>query len=559
MEPILPLIKLSADCDEYIFEYIHEYQNFLDVIINPTCKEINDDNYNQKINHTANYMFNVIGYGVFVSIKNNKVFVFQPFANIFKTKSGTENLTEEEMDTFTNEKLKMLKLNENLRKYHTITQNKEQWGFSDCIFFYWDKWWKDIELYLNIYFDMLTTICKHAQDNKKKIQDTHFFLNLFDQPVAFKKTCDQYINQEIVCDKNELSESSPFIQIFSGSTSDLHYDSCMIYADAWEVASQKKFGNSCRDWYFNKESQVNNQWEQKNNMITFRGRNSSCYPNDEDKNDRLKVINIIKSVETTIQKDIGLSGVIQQTLYVDGKLITSDTEKVKKIVGEFISPKSMIEQSNSKFIVDIDGYVTPWRLVFELSYGSVILLFKSKYKSWFYDKLIHLENIYIIDVPNNENLSDDISKALNFFSENDAECQKIANGAKLLFKDLTNIDNLSMYMIENLNAATHPLSVVTLKSIDPYTQKLIEQIKLLQAQLASQRQPLTLQPDVMRNMGSGDPLEQYPPDILKSHKFSSGNPGGGTLKRRKQTRKQKRRNRNRNRNTKVRRRTSVRF
>ena len=450
MQSILPILKEHSNCIEYTFNYIHDYDVFIKDIINPIIKS--EPDIQTKLLNTSNHMFNVVGYGVFVSIKDRKIFTFQPFANTSKPKPGTDELNDTDLSTFTQHKIETLNIKDELKDYHTITQNRNQWVFSDCIFFYWENWWKDIELYLNIYYDMLITTCEYANKNTSlQFNDTHFFINLFDQPVAFKKDCDRYIQHDIICSNNKVRESSPFIKIFSGSTTENHYDSCMVYADAWEVATQKKFGKSCRDWYFNKQKEVTTNWESKKNMITFRGRNSSCYPNDENKNDRLKVIKILKDVETSIEKDIGLSGVVEQTLYVDGKLITSDKQKIKNIVGEFISPKTMIEQSKSKFIVDIDGYVTPWRLVFELSYCSVILLFKSKYTSWFYDKLKHLENIYIIDTNENKNIVADINTAVNLFSNDDESCKRMATGAGELFKYLSNVDNLSKYMIDAIN------------------------------------------------------------------------------------------------------------
>jgi hypothetical protein len=453
---ILPTLK-NTTCIEYNFNYIHDYDDFLKNIINPISSTIDSsDDVKTKLLNTADYMFNVVGYGVFVSIKDNKVSIFQPFANIYKTKPGSETLTKKDLETFTDKKLIDLELvpptkPSHTKPYHTITQNNKQWGFSDCIFFFWNDWWKDIELYLNIYFHMLTTICSYAQEKEQNIVDTFFFINLFDQPVAVKKKCRQYINQDTACKGQAPLDTSPFIQIFSGATSDLHFDTCMVYADAWEIATQQKFHSSCRDWYFEKDKKINKDWGKKNNMITFRGRNSSCYPNDEEKNDRLKVIKAIKKASTDIEKDIGLSGVIEQTIYLDGKLITSEKAEIKKIVGDFSSVKSMEDQSNSKFIVDIDGYVTPWRLVFELSYCSVILLFKSKYRSWFYDKLIHLENIYIIDMQDTSNFEKNIDKALTFFLTNDDKCRDIGKKAGELFKELSSKDKLSEYMIGAIN------------------------------------------------------------------------------------------------------------
>jgi hypothetical protein len=450
---ILPTLKKNTICIEYNFNHIHDYDDFLKNIINPISSTIDSsDDVKRKLLNSAHYMFNVVGYGVFVSIKDNKVSIFQPFANIYKTKPGSETLTTEDLETFTNKKLTNLGLEPHTKPYHTITQNNKQWVFSDCIFFYWNDWWKDIELYLNIYFHMLTTICSYAQEKEQNIVDTFFFINLFDQPVAIKKNCRQYINQDIACKDKDPLDTSPFIQIFSGATSDLHFDTCMVYADAWEVATQEKFDNSCRDWYFDKDKLINKDWDKKDNIITFRGRNSSCYPNDEEKNDRLKVIKAIKKARTDIKKDVGLSGVIEQTIYLDGKLITSEKAEIKKIVGDFASSKLMEQQSNSKFIVGIDGYVTPWRLVFELSYRSVILLFKSKYRSWFYDKLKHLENIYIIDMQDTSNFEKNIDDALTFFSTKDDECRAIATKAGELFEELSNKDKLSAYMIGAINS-----------------------------------------------------------------------------------------------------------
>ncbi len=449
---ILPTLKKNTICTEYNFNHIHDYDDFLKNIIYPISSTIDSSDVKTKLLNSADYMFNVVGYGVFVSIKDNKVSIFQPFANIYKTKPGSETLRTEDLEPFINEKLKNLELEPHNKPYHTITQNNKQWVFSDCIFFYWNDWWKDIELYLNIYFDMLTTICSYARENKQNIVDTYFFINLFDQPVAVKKECRQYINQDTACKDKARLDTSPFIQIFSGATSDLHFDTCMVYADAWEVATQQKFGTSCRDLYFEKDKKINKDWDKKNNTITFRGRNSSCYPNDEEKNDRLKVIKAIKKASTNIEKDVGLSDVIEQTIYLDGKLITSEKAEIKKIVEDFASSKPMEKQSNSKFIVGIDGYVTPWRLVFELSYRSVILLFKSKYRSWFYDKLIHKENIYKIDMQDTSNFEKNIEEALTFFSTNDDKCRAIATKAGELFEELSNKDNLSEYMIGAINS-----------------------------------------------------------------------------------------------------------
>ena len=147
-------------------------------------------------------------------------------------------------------------------------------------------------------------------------------------------------------------------------------------------------------------------------------------------------------------------------------------------------------------------------------------------------------------------------------------------------------------------------SMLTLKSSDPNTQQLINQVNALQAQLAAApsqplalpaaqgqlAQPLALPPApgqlplnrqwkqmlgetsadllarrkllreeasaAMKSQNTDNPVGQFDEATLAAARVNKYNsPGGGTLKRKKRTRKQKRKNKN----TKVKRRTSVRY
>ena len=110
----------------------------------------------------------------------------------------------------------------------------------------------------------------------------------------------------------------------------------------------------------------------------------------------------------------------------------------------------MIDQSNYKYILDIDGFVTPWRLCFELSYNSCIILFLSKYYSWFYDKLEHMKNVYIIDV-NSKTLEKDIYDCLLLLQKNDNIGEKIANGSLKLYNEIMNMKYVKKYMCNLLS------------------------------------------------------------------------------------------------------------
>ena len=110
----------------------------------------------------------------------------------------------------------------------------------------------------------------------------------------------------------------------------------------------------------------------------------------------------------------------------------------------------MVEQANSKYILNIDGYVTAWRLSCELSYNSCIILVYSKYYSWFDNKLVHMKNIYKINAES-PTLQDDLRKAINMFAKNDAIGEKIAKGAKKLYDEIMNVEYITKYMTNLLS------------------------------------------------------------------------------------------------------------
>ena len=110
----------------------------------------------------------------------------------------------------------------------------------------------------------------------------------------------------------------------------------------------------------------------------------------------------------------------------------------------------MYQQSNCKYILDIDGHANPWRLCFELCYNSCIILILSNYVSWFYDKLKHMKNVYIIDV-NSSHLEKDVYKCLTLLGKNDKIGKKIAEGGSELYNEIMNYKHVKKYMVSLLS------------------------------------------------------------------------------------------------------------
>ena len=444
-ERIPYLLKNTDNCFKYKLSYIHAVEDYNDII--RSFKPLMHPTHYTRLTNTSRFIFDTIGYGIFVFIQNGKIHTFQPFANIYQTKPNTNKITTKQMNDLYKNKVTDLHILKQ-KFYHKIVKERKEWVISGCNFFYWDDWWKDLELYIHIYFDMLSrTISGNVT--------TCFFINLFDLPILNKEECMRFIsNYDATIPIHQY-----FLPVLSACTTEYHLDDLIVYPDAWELVSQRVFGNECRDLYYNKDHLLTKQWNEKKNKIIFRGRNTSCYPNNFNKNIRLKTSNIINEIieshTINIDIDIGITDVTTNTLYTDDELVYSKPDKIFQQI-ERKKGVSMIDQSKNKYILDMDGFVTPWRLCFELSYNSCILLIRSHYNSWFYDELKHNENIYMIN--QYADVKEELTTALLHFSTHDDDAERIANGSLELYKKIINIDYITAYMMSKVTSPLYNIS-----------------------------------------------------------------------------------------------------
>jgi len=411
-------------------KYIHNYNDFTDIIINP-FKKIVREKYVTHFIDTADLIFKNVGFGAFVFILNGNIHTFEVFANTSHIKPGSKKFTK-----------RIIK-----GMYKKTVKSIKKWSFSNCMINNNQRWWKVNKPYFSIYFDMLKICLKNSNIT------TLFFLNLLDYPVLYNRKCRQNISHDVLCGNNNKQENT-YIPVLSGATTKNHYDKCIVYADAWELITQKKTGDLCNNRY-KKTNKINTNWDTKMDALIFRGKNNSCYPNDFKYNDRLKTlkaINTIKKKENlTLRIDVGLNGVTMKNTYTN-KLHISDKDYILKKLGEhdFKEAVPMDKQSNYKYILDIDGYVTPWRICYELQYNSCLLIVRSEYYSWFDDKLQHMKNAYILDV-NDVDFETNLEKALFFLQNNSKICEKMANKALKLYNKIMNLDYVKKYMVSLLS------------------------------------------------------------------------------------------------------------
>lgn len=399
----------------------------------------------ESVKNTMEYMFNQMKKGILVGIKNNKLAIFLPFSNHNYT---NDFYTELYFDDKDKKNLEIYKKNPNnmdikrklentlkyyLSKYKLNSKNiifdRKKWVANDCFFRYENYEGDKSEA---LYEDFLTELCIN-----RDLPDCIFFLNLRDHPMlninlknSYTSIIDRKLNEQYIHDK--------YAPILSPGGSIETADICMCTQDDWERVSKKIYPDSCKNGYLKNIDIID--WDKKINKAVFRGSATGCGINLDD-NVRIKATNLSEKYPE----------------YLDAG-ITTFNRKLKKNLGEplkIIDQKltlnkanfmSLEEKSKYKYILNLDGHVSAFRLGHELSFGSVVLIPKSKYYLWF----SHLLEPFVHYVPIKQDLSDLIEQ-IKWCINNDKECIKIASNALNFYKKYLEKDGVFDYMQKILN------------------------------------------------------------------------------------------------------------
>lgn len=384
----------------------------------------------ESIKNTMDYMFNKMKKGVLVGIKNNKLVLFLPFS---KENYLNDNFTELYFDEYDKKDLENYKKNptrelkkklENtvkkyMYKYKLNTNNiyfdREKWVANDCFFRNENYEGDKSEA---AYEDFLREICKNRQ-----ISDCIFIMNLRDHPMLHKELKDSYTN---LVDKDlpEKYKHKLWTPILSQGGSKDNADICLVTTDDWSRISQNYYPDDCANGYTQDINLC--PWEDKIEKAVFRGSATGC--SIDETNVRIKAANLSKEYPEYL--DAGITSLNRKLKKNKGKPIEIINPQIIKNRVGFMK---LNEKIRYKYILNLEGHVSAFRLGYEFSLGSVILLADSKYYLWF----SYLLKPYEHYIPIKEDLSDLIEK-IKWCRESDKECKKIAeNGIKFYNKYLT--------------------------------------------------------------------------------------------------------------------------
>jgi hypothetical protein len=440
-DPTNGRIDINVNLKNNIYSNVNLYTDVWYKYINLNC---------DSVDNTFKYMFNKFKKGIFVKIKNGKLAVFLPFSKY--------NFRNEWFYTIDMSIKEILSLYEKLSiqqgyKFNPkkINTHIDNWYCNNCLI---RNEFPINESDTNIpeLKDMLLTLC-----NEREIPDMEFFINKRDFPVLSRDGTEAY--DDIFGESVPLLSHNyeKYLPILSMVTTTNNADIVIPTSDDWAMISRSegKYFASNYDRTFSTDNHI--AWEDKIPTAIFRG-SSTGRGVTVDTNPRLKLVKMSHDLKynNSDEKIPLLDAKITswnnrpRKLKNNKKLQIIDIENVgfKVSSSDFLTPK---QQSCYKYLINVDGHVSAYRLSLELSFGCCLLIVKSKYKMWFTDMLKE----YIHYVPVNEDLSNLIQQ-IKWCRDNDEKCKQIS-----------------------INALEFSKKYISKGSILDYLQKILHEIKIV--------------------------------------------------------------------------------
>ena len=388
------------------------------------------------IKNTLSYLMNKMKKGILVCIKNNKLVVFLPFSKHNYKNDYYEELYFDENDKKilqeykkTKDKNLLIKLEKNVEYYYKknhlnlkeIELDRTKWLANDCFFndknYEGDKEEATFE-------DFFNELCKN-----REIPDCIFFINLRDHPVLNRSLknsntsiIDKPLEQEYI--------NNEYCPILSVGASIENADIPMITQDDLKRINKKIYPDDCKNGYIN--DTVTIDWDKKYSKAVFRGSATGCGIGDD--NVRIKASKISSKYPDLLDAGVvSFNRKIKKSLGKPLQIIVPDIKKANFM--------TLDEKAKYKYILNLDGHVSAFRLGHEFSLKSLILIPDSKFYLWFYFILKPHEHY----IPIKEDLSDLIEK-IKWCKNNDEQCKKIANNGYEFYKKYLERDGVFDYM-----------------------------------------------------------------------------------------------------------------
>lgn len=273
---------------------------------------------------------------------------------------------------------------------------------------------------------------------QRNLPDIEFFVNRRDFPL-FKKNKTEPYEYIFGTDTKLLShEYDSYSPILSFATSQKYSDILSPTYEDWARVvyqdSKQLINPECKTYPIISST----PWNRKIKKAIFRGATTGS-GTTVDTNKRLKAFEIGKTYESL---DVGITKWNLRPRKLKGTKQLSTIIRDSYPISNYLT---LQEQSKYAYILSIEGHVAAYRLSYELSSGSVILLVESEWKLWFMKWLIP----WVHYVPVSGNMSDLISR-IEWCKTNYDKCKTIAKNALEFYNTKLNSQAVLDYIQETL-------------------------------------------------------------------------------------------------------------
>lgn len=383
--------------------------------------------------NTLRYMFHKFRSGYYLSIKNNKVVEFTPFYNL-----DFKNNWYQLLDT-------------SLIPKNKIYPDGSKWMATNSMVHLENRYFSDqkysIDTFLEV-VNMFISVC-----NKKTVPDIDIFVNVKDFPLLKVDKTEPFHHIYNSKDYPLTTYSyDRYYPVLSFNTSDNFLDIPIPTNHEWWFITGSYFKSRCLNDYLNGAIQL--EWSKKKPTAVFRGKATGAGVFIKN-NPRLKAARLDKLWSEDINKrgllDAGITSFPNRykTYYGDRKVYYSRNRRYVEKMENLVSIKkfmSMAEQSTYKYVLNIPGNSSAYRLSYLLKSGSVILNVSFENKLWFE----YLWKPWVHYIPVAEDLSD-LETIINWCIKNDKKCQDIVNNAKSFADKYLTEDGVADYIADILN------------------------------------------------------------------------------------------------------------
>jgi hypothetical protein len=431
----------------------------------------------EKVLNTLKYMFYKFKSGVFIEIKDNKMFKFIPFYNLSFRNTWSDKI-DNGLDEFIEKHYKKDK--------KRIDEDITRWTALNCKIKMKDLNKQEEDFHQFRY--LLRLILK-----KKTIKDCRFFFNKKDFPILTKKGIEPYhhiYGEDVPLTSHKFDVYAPILSY--GNRLDIFADLMVPTADCINIMSQRIFPDMCSNHYIDKDlkkilgdksskgggkgggkdgskgsgkgggkggmcesgskyggSKIIRgcKWEDKKEICMWRGAGTGCA--SDLRNPRLLITKLSKDWETDKKLagflDAGITKIpYKSSKYIDDKHI--DKIDLAKLKIKLVKPVTMNEQMKYKYVLDIEGNASAYRLGYFLSFKSLLLKVDSEYRIWLDDFLEPYEHY----IPIKKDFSN-LAMILEWCRTHDKACEKIANNAFKLFTKCFKEDFFIDYVANKLD------------------------------------------------------------------------------------------------------------